>query len=218
LEAASKAGDLQGALHRAAQPFHDLMLSFILAEEADDVLRAALNEKFGLERRKGFRMEVKQDLLRIRSLKVLAKEAVSETRVKFTVRETVRSFQRDGDDIADVQYLVVKDGASWKVLRPFTALVFGASQEEYTKATEKGVDGKEITVFKIKFNKELDELGRYWVKRLEEDEKKKLSEVLAERKRAKTVAERVAADVKRGKYKTRKEAMEAYEVAVRAPK
>src|SRR5215204_4203564 len=58
LAAASKAGDLQAALGQIAQPFHDLMVWHVLEEEADDIRTAALDQKFGREKRTGFRMEV----------------------------------------------------------------------------------------------------------------------------------------------------------------
>lgn len=217
LEAASKAGDLAGALHQIAQPFQDVMLSMILMEEADDVLNAALDEAFGKEPPAGFRMEVKRDLLRIQSAKILAKEVVSDKRVKLLVRETVKSFHHEGEDIAEMYYLAVNNGERWTLFRPFTALVFGATSDEYTRAAEQGPDGKEITIHKIKFQKELDELGREMVNRLQM-EGKQLPELLARQRRIKEAAEKIAQDIRAGKYTSRDEAFEAFQCVSRAIK
>ena len=217
LSAASKAGDLQAALDQIAQPFHDLMLWHVLQEEADDTLAAALDQKFGKEKRTGFRMEVKQDLLRIQKVEILGKDKGTDARVKLRVRETVRSFHDKGNDIAETSYLAVRDDSGWKLLRPFTALTFDAGKEDLTEelGSEKGSDGKEVEVFKFTFKKDLDALGRQARATLEEREGKKLPDLLDEARRAKAAAEKVAAGVKAGTYKTRAEATGAYEAALR---
>jgi hypothetical protein len=217
LAAASKAGDLAAALDQIAPPFHDIMRLFILHEEAYEVLTAALDQKFGKEPRKGFGMGVKYDLLRIQKIEILAKDKGDGARVKFSVRETLKSFHHDGSDILETSYLAVKEGDGWKVLRPFTALIFDASKEDMTEesTSKKGPDGKEIGVFKITFKKDLDEVGRKLRTSIETREEAKLPELLVQAKREKAIAEKVAADVKGGVYKTRKEATDAKEAALR---
>lgn len=208
LAKASKAGDLDRALEQIAVPFRELMRLFILEEEADDILRAALDKKFGKQRRVGFRMEVKRDILRIQSLTILSKTQVNENRVKLTVREVVKSFKHAGNDIADVVYLAVREDGQWRLYRPFTALVFGATKEESRLVTEKGPDGKERQIFKIEFKRELDELARETKKKIESKDKT-LSELLAEKQKIKDAAKKLATDVKAGKFASRKEANDA---------
>jgi hypothetical protein len=217
LAAASKAGDPEAALDQIAQPFHDLMRWHILNEEADDVLGAALDATFGKEQRKGFRMEVKRDLLRIQRIEILAKEKGTDTRAKLRIRETVESFHHEGYDVVETSYLAVKDGDGWKLLRPFTALTFAASHEDMTEegGSKKGPDGKEIGMYKFTFKKDLDAVGRNLQAALEKQEGKKLPELLDRASHEKAAAERVAAAVKGGTYKTRKEATDAYQVALR---
>ncbi|HKB35532.1 MAG TPA: hypothetical protein VKD72_03705, partial [Gemmataceae bacterium] len=178
LAAASKAGDLQAALGQIAQQFRDLMLWYVLQEEADDILTAALDQKFGKEKRSGFRMEVKQDLLRIQKIEFLGRDKGTDARVKLRVRETVRSFHHEGHDVVETSYLAVRDGSGWKLLRPFTALTFDADKEDLIEesGSEKGSDGKEVGVFKFTFKKDLDALGRKVQATLEEREGKKLRE------------------------------------------
>jgi hypothetical protein len=195
-------------LQLSAQPFRDFLLWNVLMEEADDVLRDALNAKFGPEPRIGFRMEVKQDLLRIQNIRILTKEVVSEDRVKFTVRETLLGFQHEGVDIGEFDYLAVKEGGNWKLFRPFTSLMFNASNEESWKITEKGTDGEETTIYKYKFKKELDELGREWIEAMESDGKK-FAELIVKAKREKDIAARIASEVMEGKHQTRKDALAA---------
>src|SRR5262249_26462912 len=161
LAAASKAGDVEAALGQIAQPFHDVMRWFILLEEADDIVNVALDAKFGKDQRKGFRMEVKYDTLRIKKSEVLTADKKSDTRVKLSIRETVKSFQHDGDDVVETSYLAIKEGDQWKLLRPFTALIFGADEKDITQKTSrtKDANGKEVTVFKLTFNKDLVAMG-----------------------------------------------------------
>ena len=216
--AASKVGDLQAALDQIAQPFHDLMLWHVLCEEADDTLSAALDQKLGKEKRTGFRMEVKQDLLRIQKVEILGTEKWTDARVKLGVRETVRSFHHEGHDVVETSYLAVRDGDRWKVLRPFTALIFDAPAGDVTEegASKKGPDGKESGVFKITFKKDHDVVGRDWQKALEKREGKTLRELLDRARLDREAAEKIAARVKAGDYKTRAEATDAYEAALRA--
>lgn len=218
LSAASRSGDLPACLELIAPPFHDLMRMFILEEEADDILGAALDEKFGKERRGGFRMEVKRDLLRIRKVEILSRVVESDTRVKLTVRETVKSFQREGDDLAEVPYVAIKDADGWRLLRPFTALLFFFDSEAgVARKVEqiKDADGKDILLFKLTLQKELDELGRRMQQVSERKRKKTMPEVLAQSRRTKEVAEKVAGEVKGGKYPTREAADDAFRVAIR---
>jgi hypothetical protein len=217
LAAASNAGDVEGALNQIAQPFQDLIRFAILQEEADDILKAALDAKFGTERRDGFRPEAKYDLLRIRKVEILAKEKQSDTRVQLTVREAGKSFHHAGEDIIEMPYLAVKDGDQWKLLRPFTALMLASNDKDMTEKSsrEKGADGKEIDVYKLTFKKDLAALGDAMRQRLEKDEGKQMPVLLAQAKQPKTIAETLAADIKSGKYKTRKEAAAAFEEAVR---
>jgi hypothetical protein len=212
LAAASKTGDVQTALGQIAQPFHDVMLWFIVSEEADDILGAALDGRFGKQRRAGFRMEVKQDLLRIQRIQVIAKRVKGDTRVELTVRETVKSFQRDGSDVIETSYLALKEGGAWKLLRPFTAVAFGASRDEMTeeRAVEKGPGGQQILVFRLTFKKPLDEVGRDLQRALERRAGKKLPQVLDDAMRRRAAAQKLAGEITGGKYKTRDEAMEAF--------
>jgi len=216
LVAASRAGDLPACLDQIAPPFHDLMLMFILEEEADDILQAALDEKFGKKQQVGFRMEVKQDLLRIRKVKILSKVVESDTRVKLMVRETVKSFQREGDDLVEVPYLAIKDADGWRVLRPFIVLFFGGSEVGVTQKVEKVKDprGKDLILFKMTFTRELDELGRQVQQGYEGKRKKTIPEVIADLRRTKAVAENVATEVKGGKYPTREAADDAFQRAI----
>jgi hypothetical protein len=217
LAAASKAGDVHAALHQIGQPFHDLMLWYILQEETDDILRTALDQKFGKEKRKGFRMEVKRDLLRIRRIEILARDKGDGPRVKVRVRETVRSFQREGNDIVETTYLAVKEGDRWKVLRPFTALIFGSSEEDLAQevASAKGPDGKETEVFKLTFKTDLGALGRKMQTAVEQREGGALPELVERARRTRAVAQKVAADVKGGRYTRRGEATNAFQEALR---
>jgi hypothetical protein len=217
LAAASKAGDLQAALDQIAQPFHDLMLWHVLQEEADDILTAALDQKFGKEKRTGFRMEVKQDLLRIQKVEILSKDKGTDARVKLGVRETVKSFHHEGHDVVETSYLAVRDGDHWKVLRPFTALIFDAPSGDVTEegVSTKGPGGKESGVFKVTFKKDADVVARDWQKALEKREGQTLRELLERARRDREAAEKVAARVKAGDYKTRAEATDAYEAALR---
>jgi hypothetical protein len=217
LASASKAGDVQAALGQMAQPFHDIMLWFVLNEDAEDTLRAALERRFGKQRTEGFRMEVKQDLIRIQRIQVLARRVKSDTRVELTVRETARSFQRDGSDVIETSYLALKENGVWKVLRPFTALVFGASEKEMTqeRAVEKGPGGEQVLIFRLTFKKPLDEFGRDLQRALEKREGKKLHQVLEEARRQRAAAEKLAGEIAGGKYTTRNEAMEAFRSAQR---
>jgi hypothetical protein len=213
LVAASKAGDLPAALKQIAQPFRGCMQVFVLEEEIDDLLRAALDAKFGKEQRKGFRMEVKRDLLRIRKIEILSKTVKSKGRVKFIVRETVQSFGGDRDDLVETAYLAIKEKGGWKLLRPFTALVFGYAKQKQVE--RKGLDGKKILVFQLSFAQELDDLGRTMQAELQERQfkGKKLPAILADLRRLKSLAEQVAKDIRQGKYKTRNDATAAFENA-----
>jgi hypothetical protein len=217
LAAASKAGGLEAALNQIAHPFHDVMLWYILSEEADDVLRTSLDQKFGKEERKGSSTGVKMDLLRIQKIEILAKDKGNNTRVNLRVRETVKSFQGEGNEIAETTYLALNDGEGWKLLRPFTVLTFGDLKDDISEesSSKKGPDGKEIGVFKFTFKKDLDVLGQKMREVVEKREGKKLPELLDQAKNEKAAAEKVAADVKGGTYKTRKKANDAYEEAIR---
>lgn len=219
LAAASKAGDLKVALELIAQPFHDVMLLIILEEEADDILRATLDQKFGKERRRGFRMEVKKDLLRIKKVEILAKDKEKDGKVKLAVRETVQSFQHGGTDTVETTYLAVKKGETWKLLRPFTALLFSASEEDMKQdaVRKKGPDGKETWAFKITFKKDLNVLGHNLQKALEERAGTQLPEMVDRSKRAKAIAEKVAAEIKRGTYKKRQDAIATFQEAQVVP-
>lgn len=214
LQKASKARDLEGVLQLSAQPYRDFLLWNVLMEEAMDVLHDTMDETFGFEPRIGFRMEVKQDLLRIQNIQILNKEVVSEDRVMFTVRETLLSFHHEGVDIAEFDYLAVKEGANWKLFRPFTALLFNASKEEYSKITERGADGEETTIYKYRFKTELDELGRIWIEAMELD-RRKFAELIAQARQEKEIAVRIASEVMDGKFQTHQEAMAAEKEAIR---
>jgi hypothetical protein len=216
LAEASKAGDAAAALGQIAEPFHDIMLYYILAEKAENDVRAALDEKFGKEKRRGFTPGVEVHLLAIRKIEILGKEKESDTRVKFSVRETFKSLQIEGDEIVETTFLAIKDADSWKVLRPFTALHLDLHDDDMTEKfnSKKGPDGKEAGFYKITFKKDLDVIGKNVQKIVEKRESAPLPELLVKEKRRLAIAEKVAADVKRDVYKTREEATKAYEEAV----
>jgi len=140
---------------------------------------------------------------------------MDENRVKLRGRETVRSFKHAGNDIGEMDYLAVKAGRSWKLYRPFTALIFGASDDEIQREEEKEADGKAIRNFNITFKKELDVMTKEYLAAIKKGQGKSIDEVLRNKRRVKVLAERFAKRIKDGEFETRAAAHRAYEAALK---
>lgn len=204
LAEACRAGDPERALKHIAQPFRDVMMFYILGDEADDILYSALDTAFGPEPRPGFRTEVQRELLRIRKLDILTKESKGSTKVKLTIRETLESLHHEEDDVVEVPYTAVQVGEGWKLLRPFRPLILLSGQRRPT--IEKWRQGNRTT----DFTRDLDGLARDLQKW---DEAKKLAQDLARAHTNKELAQKIADEIKARKYSSRHEALTAYEAA-----
>jgi hypothetical protein len=214
--AAAKAGDLHAALEQIAQPYHDVMKFALLQEEADDLLRDALDKKFGKKAKVGFNpMSMKHELLLLEKVEIQDKKALAEDQVQLLVRET-----RDGSGgpeawVIEVSYTAKKQGEGWKLERPFSLLLLDAgATDEKSELLLPG--GKKGILIKIKSS------SKDWLGKIKEGETafceefgaKNMSEVVARAAQQKQLTVNFVKEIAAGKYASRKEAEAAYAKAI----
>jgi hypothetical protein len=103
-----------------AQPYHELMLYRYLTEH-NQAFEDAILVKFSVPARR-VRDAVMEDLTRMEAIEILNTDKVTSYCVRLSVREKLRTDVISPKQMKEVetQYIAIKEGGGWKLLRPIT--------------------------------------------------------------------------------------------------
>ena len=123
--AASDAGDDEAALLMVDPPTRRLFALEMAMERYaihSTILERAIFGERQFEVGGMLFLSAGRDLVRVRSIKQLAKRVVDENRVVFTVLTTEKSYHDDGDIHNVREYLAIRRSGKWYIFRPFGLL------------------------------------------------------------------------------------------------
>ncbi len=192
---AAKAGDVAGFIGVMADPNRSFMQLMANSVQLQERVNAALDQKFGKDKNSSPPPRLRQALRATQDIRIVKKDPRGKDCVDLTVWETLKG-PKGEEAIHEAKWTAVKRGDGWKLLVPLRP---GPPR----KATRKGPDGKEVDVLVVPGKPE---------------DMPPAAEIAAMRKampKIRTAIQKLIRDVHEGKYKTRADAVKAWQAAMK---
>jgi hypothetical protein len=193
--AAVKAADVQKVLAVLAEPGRSYFRAYLEGQKTQENLAKAIDDKFGKDKKAPPIPTIQDTMKAVKDIRVVGKKNAGKDKdkVELTVWQIYQPVASKGKDLIQEQtWFAVKQKDGWKLALPMRP---GPGK----KATRKGPDDKEVEVSVLPYDasneptaKEIDYFKKTLVK-------------------WKQVADKLAKEIKEGKYESRQEALKAWQ-------